>query len=868
MKQYSVWLGQFLFAIALIVTISSASVNAQGIEKPKFAPAPGWITQIPVPEFSQANLTSHTNGEAWLLSDVQTKYRPGGNIAFKRYVTKIIERTGLESSSNLRITIDPSRQKLTLNKILVIRSGLSINHESDVRIDSFNKEGGIADGTLTGYVQNSILVPDVRVGDIVDVSYTIDTIEVVPGLPYDRYLALAFDVPVERLYGRIIWPKSDPLTLRTFNSAITPATSENATDKEYVWDVKKPDIWKSEPTRAPGKQTVAEVIFSSAAEWKEIVDLMEPYYTPDKVLPAALVSRLGDISKKFPEKSDQLTEALRIVQDEIRYVSLSIGPGALIPRSPVEIHASGYGDCKDKALLLATMLNHLGITAHVALADLDQGPGVIDLPPSIGAFDHAIVRAELAGSAMWLDATDFSQGGRGLYIEQAHYGYALPLKKGVTSLERMPDQNPFAPTEITTETYDFPIKPDGDLVVDVETIFSSSSADQYRRDLANSGRDKYVESYYEYYLKRFPNLEKGTALIIDDNRDKNEIRVRENYRIRKFGYKNMDVGKEFPIVGQLGLNKLPTVPDGARKAPLYIGSAFSFRHVIVAKNLNSDFSAPETPKDISPWFTFSAIPENKDGTFTLTWNLKSEGGEVKASDVAKFKTAVSNISNQTDRLYNFAYQDEDNKTAAAMENAEVVFGLSLLVALVTAIVINWQMPSHTYTANAFQPVSLMKFFIMSLLTGGLYNYLWAWNGFRQHKLQTKSFGFPLLQSIIHPLLAINILNTVMAGKLEALSSKQKYLLLAGTLLYFAIGAFDLSMIFHDAIDLTNKTYDIIYNIVLALAQAIGLLPIVHFLNTANAEQIAVNDAYRKFSNKDWLAIAVLGPLVYCLILIY
>ncbi len=843
---------------------------AEQSDKPKFAPVPEWVKSIPIPEFTQANLTSHVNGEAWLLSDVQTIARPGGNTTFIHFATKVIDRIGLENGSNLTLSHDPKRQSLILNKILVWRAGVTINHEIDARIDTYRKEANISNGTLNGYAQTSLLIPDVRVGDIVEVAYTIDTIEAVFGLPYDTNFQLAFNTPVEVLYRRFLWPESNPLDYRTFNSSVAPVITKNGANLEYVWNLQKPAPQKLEASREPGKQQGSEVAVSSATSWKQIVDLMKPYYATTRPLPVALVERLDSISKKFPNKTDQLTEALRIVQDEIRYVSLSIGPGAFIPRSPMEVYSSGYGDCKDKALLLATMLGHLGIAAQPALTDLDQGMGIQAQPPSIGAFDHAIVRVELVGLTMWLDATDFSQGGRGFGISQAQYGYALPIREGAASLEMLPNAHTDSPTQITVETFGFPLTPEGDLSVDVETTYTSQAADQYRKNLANEGRESYTDLYFKYYLKRIPSLELGTALVINDDRDRNVIKVRENYRVPKFDYKNSAIGKEFPVTGLLGLNKLPEVPEGERKTPLYIGSSFNFRHVTIARNLNSTFPAPDAPQDIAPWFTFTSHAENDNGTFTLTWNLRSAGGVVQPKELAKFKTAVSQISEATDRLYNFAFQDEPNLESFPPKNSKATLGLFLVVSIVIAVIINWKTPTQRYAGNPFQPVSVGKFFIMSILTGTLYIYVWAWDGFKLQKHLSKSFSFPLLQAIIHPLLAFNILNSVVVGRLASFNWQKRTLLVGGTTLCFAAGAWDLYNTFvAEAPTFTDKYQNFTYNMVLLLVQSIALLPVVSYLVETNREQISTDRSYQRFSANDKLAIMVFFPLLCAnLVLIY
>ena len=90
----------------------------------------------------------------------------------------------------------------------------------------------------------------------------------------------------------------------------------------------------------------------------------------------------------------------------IRYTGIELSDAELVPWTPAEVTARGFGDCKDKASLLVAMLRAAGVTANVAL--LDTGPG-IDLDPGLpglGVFDHAIVREFLGGKDVCNDATE------------------------------------------------------------------------------------------------------------------------------------------------------------------------------------------------------------------------------------------------------------------------------------------------------------------------------------------------------------------------------------------------------------------------------------------------------------------------------
>ncbi len=91
---------------------------------------------------------------------------------------------------------------------------------------------------------------------------------------------------------------------------------------------------------------------------------------------------------------------------QVRYTGIEFGEASNVPWSPAETVKRGFGDCKDKATLLVALLRQAGIRADLAL--LYDGPGRdLDLDlPGMGVFDHAIVRARIGTTDVWIDATE------------------------------------------------------------------------------------------------------------------------------------------------------------------------------------------------------------------------------------------------------------------------------------------------------------------------------------------------------------------------------------------------------------------------------------------------------------------------------
>jgi hypothetical protein len=92
----------------------------------------------------------------------------------------------------------------------------------------------------------------------------------------------------------------------------------------------------------------------------------------------------------FYDKAEAIGD---FVQKQIRYFVIELGVGGFQPHPAGDIFRSRYGDCKDKADLLVTMLSTVGI--HGALVMVDSDRGYLDPASPTNQADHMIVAIEI-----------------------------------------------------------------------------------------------------------------------------------------------------------------------------------------------------------------------------------------------------------------------------------------------------------------------------------------------------------------------------------------------------------------------------------------------------------------------------------------
>jgi transglutaminase-like putative cysteine protease len=192
----------------------------------------------------------------------------------------------------------------------------------------------------------------------------------------------------------------------------------------------------------------------------------------------------------------RLSKVADFMQQQIRYVAIEIGIGGLQPHPAEDVFRSRYGDCKDKATLMITMLDSVGIRA--TWVPVDDRRGVVDpaAPSIIGnhmimaieipkGYDNprlqAVVTAKNGRRYLIFDPTNqYVPVGQLPEYEQGSWGL-LALGADSQSIQ-LPVLNPGADT--TERKATFVLAPDGTLKGDVTILRAGPSAWAMRGRLA------------------------------------------------------------------------------------------------------------------------------------------------------------------------------------------------------------------------------------------------------------------------------------------------------------------------------------------------------------------------------------------------
>lgn len=155
-------------------------------------------------------------------------------------------------------------------------------------------------------------------------------------------------------------------------------------------------------------------------EWTEDGQVKRTPQSPEALSALGYVQH-QDRAELTPELEAAAREALKGVPDEpfakaralyeytcrrIQYCAVEIGYGGWIPHAAKDVHAQRWGDCKDKATYLHTLLKVAGIeSSPTAIYSHDGWPRPFEIP-SLGAnFNHEILAVHLPTGTVYADPT-------------------------------------------------------------------------------------------------------------------------------------------------------------------------------------------------------------------------------------------------------------------------------------------------------------------------------------------------------------------------------------------------------------------------------------------------------------------------------
>ncbi|QYF93907.1 DUF3857 domain-containing transglutaminase family protein [Massilia sp. PAMC28688] len=562
----------------LALALSAAATGASN--EYRVGPPPPWV--VPIEAASAARSASGASGgREFLLSDVQRRIENNNIVTFVHMAVRTVASAGVESSARFSVTFDPVYQTATLHAIAVRRNGTLIDkiHSAGIRVmqRETELEARIVDGRKTINVE----IDDVRVGDIVEYAYSLSGTNPVFANIYAGSSYLQWEVPVERAFVRLLVPAHRTLRFDLGKAGAAPVLTQAGGYRDYRWDRKQVAGLRLEEDAPDDYDPYAQVQWTEFADWRAVARWSLPLYKRSTPSPE-LAREIDRIAAASPAPEERLLAALRLVQRDIRYLGIETGASSHAPAPASVVFRRRFGDCKDKAVLLLTILDGLGIRAEPALVNSGRLRPENATLPSPHAFNHVLVRATVAGQHYWIDPTRSEQHGDLAHLHQPDYGLALVIAADSTSLTPM--NPPARARRHVLSTFDASAGMDQPVKLVVATTVQGNAAETTRSQLISRGAEAIQKDYLNYYARKYPSISLAAPMKVSDDKKTNTITLTEHYTISKYWSDADQDGRREVNIWSPEVSALLGAPNALnRTAPLPLKYPHELQEVTVIK---------------------------------------------------------------------------------------------------------------------------------------------------------------------------------------------------------------------------------------------------------------------------------------------
>jgi len=365
---------------------------------------------------------SENDVSAFLNTAPQAQEHPnaGADILYSYSYVELFE-DGTSVIRNLdRIKIFNERGRTYASKSISYRKGyqnvkiiFANTIKPDGKIIALDKRDIIDSSEYSGYEfytdikVKKFTMPAVEDGCIIELAYEIQNLKPVLSRDYSETFFCQNLFPIEEDILEVVLPADTELRYKKYKTDITPRITPFGRKKKYVFinTRQKEIIPESRMPSLLDRETFSQISFWTLDSWNTISKWYINLFREQMKSNAELEKFTRQLIADKKTKADKINAIFNFVSQNIRYIAVLLGPHTHKPHQAFEIFEKRYGDCKDKTVLLLTMLRIAGIDGMPALVPAN-GKYFDETIPSLNAFNHIIAVVPDQGRYYWLDATN------------------------------------------------------------------------------------------------------------------------------------------------------------------------------------------------------------------------------------------------------------------------------------------------------------------------------------------------------------------------------------------------------------------------------------------------------------------------------
>ncbi|MGC1458198.1 MAG: DUF3857 domain-containing protein [Steroidobacteraceae bacterium] len=502
--------------LAGLLPFSAAAASAWSV-----APREGWVQDPPA-------------GTTLPWHDRQIRVTAAGDERYEHTLLPLTADQVTEDASQLSLGLDPRFQLLVIHALKLTRAAGSAQVFNAAQIRQLVRtqpaEADPHKNELNPQLLFSLQVPGAQPGDVLEFEYTVQSLAArFPGVIAGHYAAqwpsgAGLPLHWERL--RVLWPAGRALQYRLIRgvAGAAPQIQSRAGELDIQWRDLVPAAAEPDTPRWFTRQDLVQL--SDFADWNQVATQLAPLYDAT----SAVVQQPPGAAAT----PAMILGALRLVQTKVHAMNLS-GSGPYVPADPATLLQRGFGDGRDLARLLVSLLRRLGVDAQVALADSHRGALLEESLPSPYVLDSALVLVRAGTQRYWLNpaaagpATDLST------TDTADLQHALLIG---TDGQVVPLPPPQPESRLRSVLQQFDLRA-GNLrpaMLSVTTRFHGSWAQAARQELRAQSQAQLQLAQIQSVAQDYPDASAVGDVQLEDLADGQTVQLTARFRLaRPFG---------------------------------------------------------------------------------------------------------------------------------------------------------------------------------------------------------------------------------------------------------------------------------------------------------------------------------------------
>jgi transglutaminase-like putative cysteine protease len=529
-----------LLALAVLLALAWFSPRTRAADS-----APDWLRAAAaetLPDYPKDAVA------VMLLDELHTTVKDNGDIENTyRCAYKFLRPEARDDYSYAVVRFDNQTKVSYFRAWTITSSGAQIEVK-----DKEASEVGSDDDLYSDHRAKLIRFPEAVVGSVVGFEYT------------QRQRPYAFEddwnfqrkIPTRRARFSLQLPAGWEFTDSWANFAEQkPQTASNG---QYLWELQDIPAIEVEPDMPPFEAVAGRMDIKyyprdqnlrakTTGTWNDIGAWYSGLTVSSRIPSPALQQKVSELTSGISDPVAQIRAITSYMQRNIRYVAIEIGIGGFQPHPAADVFAHQYGDCKDKATLLSTMLKQIGIDSYYVVIDTDRGM-VNPKFPSIGSFNHVILAIRLPDSVT--DAGLYAvfkdpKLGRLLFFDPTNpyvpLGYIPSYLQDTYALLVTPDGGqlvslPLLPpaTNRLLRTAEFSVSATGTLTGEVEELRWGGPAEESREQFLRAAPADRQKVFEEFLGNSLTNFSLTSASI--GNLEKYDESLTLKYKFAADGY--------------------------------------------------------------------------------------------------------------------------------------------------------------------------------------------------------------------------------------------------------------------------------------------------------------------------------------------